>query len=230
MPIFVLEDEPFFPPPELASKEGIIAVGGDLSPERLLNAYKTGIFPWYSEGEPILWWSPNPRLVLFPEDLRVSQSMKKFLKNTSFHLTVDNKFVEVIDGCRAPRRSQANTWITPAMRAAYIELHQLGFAHSVEVFSSEELVGGLYGVSLGKCFFGESMFSAVSNSSKLAFIKLVQALAKEKFLMVDCQVPSEHLKRLGAKEIPRNEFLDLLKKGLQYKTITGNWGFLDLTE
>jgi leucyl/phenylalanyl-tRNA--protein transferase len=227
MPIFLLGEEPVFPPPELASPEGIIAVGGDLSSQRLLNAYGSGIFPWYSEGEPILWWSPDPRLVLLPGDLHISKSMKKILKKNLFHLSFDHSFTQVIENCRRPRPGQRGTWITDEIRDAYSKLHQLGFAHSVEVWRQNQLVGGLYGVSIGKCFFGESMFAETANASKFAFIKFFQRLFQAGFIMIDCQVPSDHLKRLGAREIPRKQFLSLLAKGLKSKTIRGKWDFLD---
>lgn len=214
-----------FPPPELSSPEGIIAVGGDLSPQRLLNAYAAGIFPWYSEGEPILWWSPDPRLVLFPGEVHISKSMKRIINKKLFHLTCDSRFKEVIEKCRQPRLTQPCTWITDDIQEAYVQLHNMGYAHSVEVWQNEKLVGGLYGVSLGKCFFGESMFSHVANASKFAFIRFFQRLFQSGFIMVDCQVPSRHLKQLGAREIPRTEFLNLLEQGLAYKTLKGKWEF-----
>jgi leucyl/phenylalanyl-tRNA--protein transferase len=223
MPIFLLGEEAVFPPPELSSPEGIIAVGGDLSPRRLLNAYAAGIFPWYSQGEPILWWSPDPRLVLFPGEVHISKSMKRIINKKRFHLTCDRGFKEVIEKCRQPRLTQPGTWITDDIQEAYVQLHNMGYAHSVEVWQDKKLVGGLYGVSLGKCFFGESMFSHVANASKFAFIRFFQRLFQSGFIMVDCQVPSEHLKQLGAREIPRTEFLALLEQGLTYKTLKGKW-------
>ena len=213
-----------FPPAEMASQEGIVAIGGDLSPQRLLNAYANGIFPWYSKTEPILWWSPSPRMVLFPKELHISKSMKILLNKNFFQLTFDRNFKKVIKNCRAPRKNQKDTWITKEMYDAYIHLHELGFAHSAEVWQDKRLVGGIYGISLGKCFFGESMFSKKSNASKFVFIKLAQQLLKMEFLMLDCQVPSEHLKSLGAREIPRKDYLALLKEGLKHKTLMGNWG------
>jgi leucyl/phenylalanyl-tRNA---protein transferase len=228
MPIYLLGKAPIFPPPELATPEGIIAAGGDLSPQRLLNAYAAGIFPWYSEGDPILWWSPDPRMVLLPGDIHISASMKKLLKKKSFHLTYDRHFNKVIDNCGAPRKPFRGTWITSEIRDAYIRLHELGYAHSVEVWESgsKKLVGGLYGISLGKCFFGESMFHLTPNASKYGFIIFVQKLFKLGFLMVDGQVPSAHLKRLGCREMPRKEFLDRLAKGLEHETRVGKWEFL----
>ncbi|MCX6584455.1 MAG: leucyl/phenylalanyl-tRNA--protein transferase [Candidatus Aminicenantes bacterium] len=228
MPIYLLGESTVFPAAENANREGIVAVGGDLSPERLLNAYAGGIFPWYSDGDPILWWSPSPRMVLFPGELHVSKSMRKLLQKVPpwFHWTVDRHFREVIENCRtAPRKGQAGTWITNEMREAYICLHELGFCHSLEVWRGKELVGGIYGLSLGKCFFGESMFSKVRNASKFAFITLAQQLLQREFLMLDCQVPSGHLRTLGAREIPRKKFLGLLKQGLQSKTLVGKWEF-----
>lgn len=205
MPIFKLEEEPIFPPAELADPQGIIAVGGDLSPERLLNAYASGIFPWFSAGDPIMWWSPDPRLILQPGDLHVSTSMKKLVKQKRYTITMDREFQAVIQACAAPRKSQPETWITPDMQTAYTTLHHLGFAHSVEVWSQDDqvakkLVGGLYGISLGKCFFGESMFSRQPNVSKLAFITLAQTLFEAGFLIIDCQLPTNHLKVWGPKK------------------------------
>jgi leucyl/phenylalanyl-tRNA--protein transferase len=228
MPIYLLGESPVFPSAENATGEGIVAVGGDLSPERLLNAYASGIFPWYSDGEPILWWSPCPRMLLFPGELHVSKSMKKIMQKDPswFQWTVDRHFREVIENCRtAPRKDQPGTWITKEMRDAYIHLHELGFGHSLEVWQGKQLVGGIYGLSLGRCFFGESMFSLVPNASKFAFITLAQQLNKMEFLMLDCQVPSAHLKTLGAREIPRSEFLELLKQGLQSRAWVGKWEF-----
>lgn len=228
MPIYLLGESTVFPAAENATRDGIIAIGGDLSPERLLNAYAGGIFPWYSDGEPILWWSPSPRMVLFPAEVHVSRSMKKLLRKDPpwFRWTVDRAFGEVIENCRTSRRKgEPGTWITIEMREAYIYLHELGFGHSLEVWQGEELVGGIYGVSLGKCFFGESMFSRAANASKFAFIMLARQLKKMEFLMLDCQVPSAHLKTLGAREIPRREYLELLKQGLQAETWVGKWEF-----
>ncbi|MCP5048543.1 MAG: leucyl/phenylalanyl-tRNA--protein transferase [bacterium] len=223
MPIFLLGEEPVFPPAQLASQEGIVATGGDLSPLRLLNAYASGIFPWFTEDEPILWWSPDPRAVLLPGGLHISGSMKKLLKKRSFQVTLDQCFADVLRHCASPRKGQAGTWLTDEMQAAYIQLHEMGYAHSVEVWQSDQLAGGLYGVSLGKCFFGESMFTKKSNASKFAFIALARLLFQKEFLMIDCQVPNEHLDRLGVNAVPRTDFLDLLKKGLKHESITGKW-------
>jgi len=226
MNIFVLGKEPLFPSVNLTSDNGLLAIGGDLSYERLVNAYKNGIFPWYSKGEPILWWSPNPRCVLFPFELHVSKSMRKLLSKNSFNLTCDKNFKEVIENCAKQRESQEKTWITDEMIDAYLQLHKSGLAHSVEVWKGKDLVGGLYGVSLGKCFFGESMFYKITNASKFGFIIFVKKLQHMGFLMVDCQVNTWHLMSLGAREIPRAEFIKKLNGCLKHKTLKQNWGFL----
>jgi leucyl/phenylalanyl-tRNA--protein transferase len=213
-----------FPPVNSSTPEGIIAIGGNLSPGMLLSAYRQGIFPWFSEGDPILWWSPDPRCVLFPTEVHVSRSMAKLLRKQRFSFSLDTRFTEVIAACsNAPRRDQAGTWITEDMRQAYITLHTLGFAHSIEVWEGMNLAGGLYGVSLGSCFFGESMFSRVSNASKAALIQLSRFLEAREFDLFDCQVYSSHLERMGARQIPREEFLDRLKKSLTRDTLRGNW-------
>jgi leucyl/phenylalanyl-tRNA--protein transferase len=226
MPVYRLPDQPVFPPVERAVKNGLLAVGGDLSPERLLAAYREGIFPWYSEREPLLWWSPDPRFVLFPEELRVSRSMRQFLKKQPFRITFDHAFRSVIAACRKPRPGQDDTWITPEMQEAYIAFHVLGYAHSVEVWQEESLVGGLYGVSIGHAFFGESMFSTGANASKAALITLVSGRPDLHFNLIDCQVETPHLGSLGARPIPRREFRALLKESLQHETYRGNWGAL----
>jgi len=223
MPVFQLTQDSVFPPVHRASKNGLLAVGGDLSPRRLLEAYRQGIFPWYSAAEPILWWSPDPRFVLFPEELKITRSMRQFLKKKTIRITYDRNFPAVIAACQKPRPQQEATWITPEMQAAYIRLHELGFAHSVEVWQEEVLVGGLYGVSLGRCFFGESMFSTVSNASKAALIDLVRRLETLDFSLIDCQVYTAHLESLGGRHIPRGEFMILLKKALKQETVRGNW-------
>lgn len=208
-----LSQELVFPPVEMASPEGVVAVGGDLRPERLLLAYRSGIFPWFEEGSPILWWSPDPRMVLYPGELRVKKSMKQFMRNTSMRVTRDRAFEQVIHECALiSRPGQQGTWITSGMIEAYIRLHQMGIARSVEVWEGDELVGGLYGIDLGHMFCGESMFSKKSNASKLAFITLVQQLEKEQYELVDCQVYTEHLASLGAREIPREVFMSILKQ------------------
>lgn len=243
MPIFQLSEEPIFPPAQLADDQGIIAIGGDLSPERVLVAYASGIFPWFSKGDPIIWWSPDPRLILQPGDLHVSQSMKKLIKQKRYHITMDKNFLHVIRQCAAPRSYQKETWITSDMQKAYKKLHDLGFAHSLEIWEKNtantptetkrqkaELVGGLYGISLGKCFFGESMFSRKSNVSKLAFITLAQTLFQAGFEMIDCQLPTDHLKSMGAKEVSRDTYLSLLEAHLTFPTVRGKWQFQLLSE
>lgn len=224
MPIFRLSPEPVFPPVELATPEGVLAVGGDLSPERLLQAYRSGIFPWYSKGDPIIWWSPDPRFVIFPDEIVVSRSMRRVLNQGRFSITFDKAFQEVIGECSRPRKYEKSTWITRDMMDAYIRLHELGYAHSVEAWSGGDLKGGLYGVSLGKAFFGESMFSREDNASKTALILLARKLKELGFLMIDSQVQNPHVKSLGAREIPRKEYLKILKEALQSETLKGNWG------
>lgn len=225
MSIYRLIEEVIFPHPKLAREDGLLAVGGDLSPERLLLAYSNGIFPWYSEEEPILWWSPDPRFVLFPEEIKISKSMEKLIKKGTYKVTYDTCFREVIYNCGKLREEKEGTWITAEMLEAYCELHELGYAHSVEIWYEGELVGGLYGVSLGKCFFGESMFSKMSNTSKMALIILAKDLLEKNFLLIDCQVYTKHLESMGAVEIPRVEFLKLLKKGLSNDTLKEKWTY-----
>jgi len=217
MPIFQLTDDLIFPHPELANEDGILAVGGDLSPKRILLAYQNGIFPWFAQDEPIIWWSPNPRMVLFPDNLHISKSMRPLFNKHAFKVTFNKNFELVIDACAHPRPNQLDemAWLTDEMKQAYFNLHKLGFAHSVEVWDKNELVGGLYGISIGGCFFGESMFSKVSNASKYGFITLVQKLKKQGFTLIDCQVHTEHLASLGAELIPRHQFLTLLSKAIQ---------------
>lgn len=204
-----LQDETApFPPIDQAIDEpnGLLAAGGTLSHQRLVSAYRAGIFPWYSPGEPILWWSPDPRCVLVPDQLHISKSMRKRLKKDDYHVTFNRNFSAVIDACSAPRKGEDGTWITNEMKAAYEKLHQQGLAHSVEVYIEGELVGGLYGLSMGKLFFGESMFSKVKDCSKIAFIKMVEQLQKWGYALIDCQVSNDHLFSLGAQEITRDEF------------------------
>jgi leucyl/phenylalanyl-tRNA--protein transferase len=225
MPIYRLIDEPVFPPPEQAEPDGLLAIGGDLSTERLILAYQSGIFPWYEEGQPLLWWSPDPRLVLEPEDFHISKRLGQAIKNRKFKVTFDRAFASVIQSCATiPRKGQTGTWITTEMQEAYIYLHQLGIAHSVESWFGGELVGGVYGVSLGRCFFGESMFSKESDASKIALAVLVQQLKEWEFHLIDAQVTSRHLQSLGAKEIPRRLFLERLKSAMSFPTIKGKWG------
>lgn len=226
MPVFWLpEDETFFPHPSLSNEDGILAVGGDLSPQRLLLAYQLGIFPWYNPGDPIMWWSPDPRFVLFPDELKVSRSMRPYFNQHKFTVTFDLQFQKVMKGCqRQTRKGQSGgTWISSDLIKAYTELYQLGYAHSVEVWQGTELVGGLYGLALGKCFFGESMFAQVTNASKFGFITLVQLLKQKKFWLIDCQQQTSHLASLGARAIPRTDFLHILKKNEQEETSPLSW-------
>ena len=209
--MYLISDVLYFPSVTEATSEGILAVGGDLSPERLLLAYKSGIFPWFNPGEPILWWAPNSRMVLFFEDLIVSKSMRTILNRNIFEVTFNQDFKAVISNCRSVKRNgQRGTWISDGMIEAYCKLHELGIAKSVEVWQNEELVGGLYGIDLGNVFCGESMFSKVSNASKVAFISLVNQLKKENYNLLDCQVYNEHLESLGCNEIDREDFMKIL--------------------
>lgn len=226
MPVFLLSDTIGFPPPYLASKEGLLAVGGDLGIKRLILAYRMGIFPWFSDGDPILWWSPDPRLVLYPSEIKISKTLKKIIKKNVFQVTMDMAFDEVINQCAQVRlQKNQGTWIVKEMIDAYCELHRSGYAHSVEVWQQEELAGGLYGVSLGKCFFGESMFSQVSSASNVALVKLVKYISNLSFDLIDCQVRTEHLIRFGAREIPRKLFLKKLEKSLRTPTLRGKWEY-----
>ena len=212
MPVFTLSERLSFPPPHLAIKEGLLAVGGDLGTEQLLLAYRSGIFPWYSPGEPILWWSPDPRLVLYPDELRTSRSLRKVIKRKSFRITFNNNFDAVIRACAEAKRAYGEgTWITDEMEDAYCLLHRKGYAHSVEAWQGERLAGGLYGIAIGRAFFGESMFSRVSNASKVALVTLVENLKRLNFKLIDCQVRTDHLIRFGAREIPRKMFLEQLE-------------------
>jgi leucyl/phenylalanyl-tRNA--protein transferase len=211
--MYYLSEVLFFPPVSEADYDGILAIGGDLSPERLQLAYKSGIFPWFEEDDPIIWWSPNPRMVLFPEELIVSKSMRNILNRDVFTVTFNQNFREVISNCQKIKRDGQNgTWITNEMTEAYCKLHDLGIAKSVEVWQNEELVGGLYGIDMGHVFCGESMFSIVSNASKVAFIALVNHLKKENYKLLDCQVHNPHLESLGCREIDREEFMKILSK------------------
>ncbi len=224
MAIFKLNKELAFPDPSYAEEEGILALGGDLSVDRLVLAYANGIFPWYIEGSPILWWSPDPRMLLFPERFKVSKSLKQLVRSDKYTFTYDKDFDSVIRKCaRIPRKGQKGTWITQAMLQAYSNLHEAGFAHSVETWYGNELVGGLYGVSLGKAFFGESMFYDMRDASKFALYHLVKLLRKWNFELIDAQQDTEHLRSLGAISIPRNEFLDKLETAVTKPTKKGNW-------
>ncbi len=228
MPVYLLSDDIIFPAPQLAPQEGLLAVGGDLSLERLLLGYRMGIFPWYSENEPIMWWSPDPRLVLYPARLRVSKSLKKVINRDQFRLTMDQAFVAVIKACaRSRTQSNEGTWIVDEMIAAYCKLHAAGWAHSVEAWQGDRLAGGLYGVSIGRCFFGESMFTRISNASKVAFVALVRYLQGLNFELIDCQVTTPHLLHFGACEIPRARFLDELANVLKSPTLKGRWSYSD---
>jgi leucyl/phenylalanyl-tRNA--protein transferase len=224
MPVYRLSSELVFPSPHLAVDEGLLAVGGDLSVPRLLLAYTKGIFPWYSRGEPILWWSPDPRLVLYPADLKISRRLKRTLRQSRFQVTLDQAFDEVIHGCASVLRDRdKGTWITEEMIAAYIALHKAGFAHSVESWRDGQLAGGLYGISLGGSFFGESMFHLVRDASNIALVTLVRFLTKWNFNLIDCQVTTDHLKRMGAREISRKLFLHQLDESLKKQTMRGKW-------
>jgi leucyl/phenylalanyl-tRNA---protein transferase len=214
-----------FPPPEAALREpdGLLAAGGDLSPARLLAAYAAGIFPWYEEGQPILWWSPDPRSVLYPYALRVSRSLRRTLRRKTFSVSFDTAFPAVIDACARPRRYGSGTWITAQMRAAYVELHRLGWAHSAEAWRDGRLVGGLYGIAIGNVFFGESMFSIETDASKVALVATVAQLIALGFRLIDCQLPSPHVESLGAVSIPRARFLRELAEHCAGKRAPGGW-------
>lgn len=209
----------------LTEPDGLLAAGGDLSPARLLLAYSQGIFPWYSPGEPILWWSPAERMVLFPPELRVSRSLAKTLRNHPYEIRVDTAFREVMSGCAAPRNGQPGTWIGPGMMDAYCRLHELGVAHSFETWENGVLVGGLYGVAVGRMFYGESMFSRTSNASKLAFVHMARHLQACGFAMIDCQMYTPHLASLGARLIPREQFLATLKGQVVLSSPEGMWSY-----
>jgi leucyl/phenylalanyl-tRNA---protein transferase len=215
-----------FPPSELALREpnGLLCAGGDLSPQRLLAAYRAGIFPWFSAGDPLLWWSPDPRMVLFPHEFRISRSLRRTLRSGRFEVRLDTAFAEVIGACaETPRPGQDGTWITQAMQDAYRRLFELGFAHSVETWLDDQLVGGLYGIAIGRMFYGESMFSRQSDASKVATAHLARHLAAKGFGMIDCQMNTPHLASLGAREIPRSEFLDALRALTAAPAAPGRW-------
>ncbi|MGE0081690.1 MAG: leucyl/phenylalanyl-tRNA--protein transferase [Thiohalomonadaceae bacterium] len=216
-----------FPPTRHALRDpnGLLAIGGDLSPGRLLTAYRQGIFPWFSEGQPILWWTPDPRSVLFPSELRVSRSLAKTVRRGRFRVTMDQAFPQVMAACAAPRGDGLGTWITPEMHHAYVTLHRLGYAHSVESWQDGELVGGLYGVAIGRVFFGESMFTRRTDASKVAFVHLVRQLIAWKFGLIDCQVSTAHLESLGARSIPRAQFESLLDLFAEEPGLPGPWRF-----
>lgn len=224
MPVFLLDKTVVFPDPEKSDPGGLLAVGGDLSTERLLLAYRMGIFPWYSEDQPILWFSPDTRLVFFPENFKASGSLKKVIKTCKYEIRVDTNFNNVIESCsNIDRKDQDGTWITEDMKKAYKKLYSLGYAHSFESYLDGELVGGLYGISLGRAFFGESMFHTESDASKAAFYYLVEFCKQNKFDFIDSQVPTEHMLRMGGVEIRRRKFLDMLRKTLSKETLKGHW-------
>ena len=215
--VFKLPKEHIFPDPQLAEEDGLIAVGGDLHPDRLLIAYQSGIFPWFSRGYPIMWWSPDPRLILFPDDFKIAASLRQTMKSSKYRISMNTCFKEVINHCAAtPRKEQNGTWITAGMKKAYIKLHEMGFAHSIETWLDDRLVGGLYGIAIKKVFFGESMFYFEKDASKVALAYLV-GLAKESGIhFIDCQMTTAHLLSLGAREISREKYLELLKEGLSW--------------
>jgi leucyl/phenylalanyl-tRNA--protein transferase len=224
MKMNVLGKELKFPPVDMANKDGLLAIGGDLKLERIMLAYNQGIFPWYSDETPIMWWSPDPRFVLFPSKLKISKSTRQLLRKNPFKITFDRRFEEVIRQCQnAPRKEQDGTWITDELVNAFIKLHKKGFAHSVEVWQNNELVGGLYGLSIGKVYFGESMFSKVSNASKVGFITLVQEMQKRGISLVDCQVHTDYLESLGAEHITRDNYMGHLEVLLDFDSLNGAW-------
>ncbi|PWY56243.1 leucyl/phenylalanyl-tRNA--protein transferase [Legionella qingyii] len=212
----------FFPNPETSDDQGLLFIGGDLSPQRILQAYRQGIFPWYEPGTPILWWSPNPRLILIPNEFKLSRSLQKSLKK-AFRFTIDTAFKQVITACATSVNRINNTWITKEMIAAYTQLHTMGYAHSFEIWYENELVGGLYGLSLGHAFFGESMFHKMTDASKIAFYYLCRTMSEWNYDFIDCQIPTNHLQSLGAKIIDRREFLHMLYQSLEHPTKKGSW-------
>ncbi len=217
-------DAPFPPVSKaLKSPNGLLCAGGDLSPRRIVEAYSRGIFPWYSEGDPILWWSPDPRMVLFPDELKISRSLRKSMAHDRYETRFDTAFRDVIEACAAPRDGQAGTWIVPEMVEAYVRLHELGFAHSVESWHEGRLVGGLYGMALGQAFFGESMFAHAPDASKVALVRLVQRLNAGGCRVIDCQQATPHLASLGAREIPRKAFAQLVQESIQYPPTGQRW-------
>jgi len=227
MPVYELD--PYymaFPPADHANQDGLLAIGGKLTEDWLLMAYQHGVFPWFSEGDPIMWWSPNPRFVLKPENVKVSKSMRPILNSEKYSFKFDSDFEQVIENCsRIPRQGQNGTWITTHMMDAYIALHKIGMAHSAEIWEDDQLIGGLYGVSIGGMFFGESMFSKKPNASKLALIRLSEWLKQKGFDLIDCQIYSEHLERMGAQLISRADFISELHRSIDKPTLRGNWNF-----
>jgi len=225
--IALLHDDTPFPPAEqaLRSPNGLLAAGGSLAPERLLDAYRHGIFPWFNPGDPILWWSPDPRMVLFPEEFKISRSLRKTLRSKIFEVRTDTAFEQVMRACAAPRDARGGTWITEGMIAAYVCLHRMGVAHSVETWRDNELVGGLYGISIGRMFYGESMFSRSKDASKVALAHLAAQLQRWGYGMIDCQMHTSHLASLGAREIPRKEFIRHLQELTCYPDFATRWQF-----
>ncbi len=224
MPVYALNKEIIFPDPNLADEQGLLAIGGDLTPERLVLAYANGIFPWYSNGDPILWWSPDPRMILYPADFIMSKSFLQTLRNSNFEVKFDTDFKNVIDKCaKVPRYGEDGTWITDEMKQAYYSLHKTGLAHSVETYRNNKLVGGLYGISLGRAFFGESMFHIDRDASKVALYYLVEKAKEWKFRFIDAQIETDHLKSLGAISISRVDYLNILKEVIKWPTKRGKW-------
>ena len=228
----ILDDAQEFPDVETALEEpdGLLAVGGCLSSKRLENAYRHGIFPWYSENEPILWWSPNPRLILKPKNLIISRSLQKLIRKEKFQISFDAAFEDVLEACSGSRADTQGTWITPEMKSAYLNLHRLGLAHSVECWYQRELVGGLYGIAIGRVFYGESMFYKYSNASKVAFVSLVEMLCSWGYVLIDCQIQTQHLINFGAENLPRNEFVGLLAENCDLAPLAMAWKPFDLVE
>ena len=230
MQLITLETpETQFPSPDSASEEGLVAVGGEITTVRVLSAYRQGIFPWYSEDQPVLWWSPEPRAILYPADIKISRSLKKTLRKKLFHVTADQAFSEVIKGCAGPRiqSPEGGTWITEEMMSTYTRLHQMGYGHSIEVWHDEKLVGGLYGLALGSAFFGESMYSHAPDASKIALVHLAQIATSHGIDFIDCQLPTEHLSRMGAIDISRKAYLAILENALQENDRTEHWLYSD---
>jgi leucyl/phenylalanyl-tRNA--protein transferase len=224
MPFFLKDDSTNFPSPVLADKDGFLALGGNLQPGSLMKAYSMGIFPWYSDGQPILWWSPNPRMVLFPNEFKRHKNLAKTVNSGIFEVRFDTNFRKVIKQCSiAPRPGQEGTWLTSEMMKAYIQMHHLGYAHSVEIYNSQKLVGGLYGLSFGKIFFGESMFHTQKDASKVALWHLIELLVDWDFKVIDVQQETEHLRNLGARTISRKSFLNLIDKNNEFETRKEKW-------
>ncbi len=224
MPVYLLDEDHGFPDPRKAGSDGLLAIGGDLHPFRLINAYATGVFPWFDENSPILWWSPDPRLVLYPHAFKCSKSLRQTVRNAPYHFSADTDFEHVIMLCAGiDRQDGAGTWITQEMIDAYSGLHRMGIAHSVETWYGDELVGGLYGISLGKAFFGESMFFRRRDASKAALWQLCAFLAHQGFHFIDAQMETDHLKSLGAVDFPRNVFLKMLRKAMEFPTLQESW-------